>query len=407
MIALACLGFTTVTMLQATILGTALPLVIRDFGIDYDLMGYLFAFWVIVSAVASFALSGLTRRLTVPKAFVFTLANLSLSTILTAISWNFTVLNIARVWGALVAPFIWPLCAMLVTTYAGGRLGFVTAVYSMGSMHGLVLSYVFLSLTAEEWRLATLVTGLLGLAYLCPLLVVFRGCSSFSIGVGGRGVENAENHGETSGLSERLRWIMIFLSLGHFAAIYTWNFAMSWLSTFLTRDIGLSYGLIAAYMILATAVASVWELFNGRYIDRASGVERKLRVLYAGMVPSALLLLLTLLAPSSHVAAWLVSVSLLFWRSATPVLWSILGDLVPPSQLSGASSAYMVAVFLSGITSSIITGYLIAITGTVKHAILLSSLVLLLSPLSYTLAARGVRPLRRALEQAEQGIRSA
>ncbi|MEM2100506.1 MAG: MFS transporter [Thermoproteota archaeon] len=406
MIALMCLGVTTVTMLQGAILGTALPLVVRDFGIDYDLMGYLFAFWVIVSAVASFALSGLTRRLTVVKALVFTLANLSLSNILTAISWNLTVLNIARIWGALVAPFIWPLCAMLVTAYAGGRLGFVTAVYSMGSMHGLVLSYVLLALASENWRLATLVTGLLGLAHLCPLLVVLRSYSSFSGGAGVGGVETAENRGETSGLSEHLHWIIIFLSLGHFAAIYSWNFAMSWLSTFLTRDLGLSYSLIAVYMILVTAVASVWELFNGRYIDRASGVERKLRVLYAGMVPSALLLLLTLLAPSPHVAAWLVSASLLFWRSATPVLWSILGDLVPLSQLSRASSAYMVAVFLSGITSSVITGYFIATTGTVKHAILLSSLVLLLSPLSYTLAARGASPLRRTLEQAEQGIRS-
>lgn len=374
------------TMMQAAVLGTALPLVVRDLGVGYDVMGYLFALWVVVSAVASLTLSWLTRRFAVLKSLSFALVNLSLSTVLTALSRDLPTLNAARVWGALFAPFIWPLCAMLVTASAGSeRLGFPTAVYSMGSMHGLALSYVLLSLAAEDWRLATLATGLLGLAYLPLLVAVLERFSNF-LGPIERG--GTEASGGVGGSSKRLFRVTIFLSLGHFAAIYAWNFAMSWLSTFLTRELGLSYSLTALYMVSAAAAASVWELRNGRYIDGSSGVGGKLRVLYAGLVPSALLLLAAPLSPTPLATAGLVSASLLFWRSATPAFWSILGDLVPLNQMPRVSSAYMVAVFLSGIASSVVSGYLIAATGSAVHAMLLSSLILLASPLSYTLAAR-------------------
>jgi predicted MFS family arabinose efflux permease len=296
-----------------------LPIIVKDFGIGYDLAGVLMGLWTVASITFAPLFTKLMSSLSISTLGMVMILIQSASTLLTAYSYNLVALNAARLLMSFSMPLIWPTCARLVSTYIPReRYGYASALYDIGSMIGLVLTYVIASFVGSDWRLTMVLSSALGFLYTPTILAVLRSCK-----VGGELPRGGDVASGTEGGDAKAFWrsyakLGALLFLAFFFALYTWGFIVFWLSTFLVYELRLSYSYIALYMLASAAIASALEVVSGVYSDRVGGVDGKVRILIPGLTPSALLLGVAS-APISSVARLVVaSLSIAFYRIASP-----------------------------------------------------------------------------------------
>ncbi|MCS7111427.1 MAG: MFS transporter [Ignisphaera sp.] len=388
---LTCLGFTSVSSLQMSIFGTALPLIVSELNIDYSLVGILMALWTLIAALAPLIIGRYVDRLNPLTVMVAVMLISLLSSLLTALSTNLFILNMARVLLSLSIPFAWPTCTKIIARYMSGEnYGYSTAVFNTGSMAGLAFSYITMALARDKWRCATIVAGLLALMYIPIIVAVWKYTIKGGFEIkGGMDRQNRRDYVHYPDTFQRdVVKISLQLFLAHFCALYTWSLLVNWLSTFLVNELRFSYSYIAIYMLFIYIISSILEVLAGIYSDRIGGSKGRLTILYVGLTTSSVLLLSTVLVESPLVAITLISLSVIMWRISTPSFWSIINDIIPLSYLGRVSYVYVSAAPLSGIASSIANGYIVSATGSIKYGVLISSILLLLSPMIYTAAAR-------------------
>lgn len=398
-----CLGFTTISFLQFSIFGTVLPLLTEELKVGYGLMGTLIAMWTLIAAISPFTIGRLLAKVAPFRIMIFILIFSFLSALLTAFSYDLVTLNAARLLQIISLPFTWPTSARLVSAFVSGRnYGYVTAIYNTGSIIGFALPYVIMVLVNYAWRLAVIIAGLLSLFYLIPLLVAWksikesRGCVEASYS------RQPELDGLIHGQIQQKDAIRLGLNLflGHFCAMFTWHFMITWLSTFLVVELGLGYGEIAVYLSVITAFSVVLEISAGIFSDRIGGLWGRTLILYFGLIPSGLLLLLSIeFTEWPSVSLILVSLAALAWRGASPSFWSIINDVVPPRQLEKFSYMYVSAAPISGIISSLMNGYIISVTNSLQLGVIISSIITGISPVFYTIGSRIGYSLKESLKQ--------
>ncbi|MDW8073018.1 MAG: MFS transporter [Nitrososphaerota archaeon] len=380
------------TSLQFSVFGAALPLIVSDLNIGYGFMGLLIAAWTVVSALTPLILGRLIDRLPPLWIIVLVLLISTLSSILTAYSYDLTVLNLARILLSLSFPFVWPISSRLVAAYVSSqRYGYSTAIFNTGSMIGFAASYIVMALAYNDWRFAMVMAGVVTLAYIPIIIIAWRAFLGSGLDIG-RNIERQTVSVE-AGRQEVPRGVVdrigILLSLAHFCALYMWGILITWLSTFLVYELRLSYSEIAQFLSLVTVVSSILEVSAGIYSDRMGGLKGRALILFLGLTPSGILLLLAVeFAASSPTALVLVSLAALAWRVSTPSFWSIINDVIPPKYLGRISYMYVSAAPLSGIASSTITSAIITFTNSVRLGMLISAAITSASPIIYFVAAR-------------------
>ncbi|MCS7146223.1 MAG: MFS transporter [Nitrososphaerota archaeon] len=389
---LICLGFTTATSLHFTIFGAALPLIVSELKLDYGFVGYLVGAWIFVAALAPLMFGRVLDKLNPINNVKLILVLASFSSILMAYSHDLITLNVARIIISFLFPFVWPISSKLVALYTSSqRYGYSTAVYNAGSLIGLAMSYVLMALSNYDWRLASLIAGLSSLFYIPILLAVWKFTIQYSPEIRVRAswkVQTGETDDQQALFKAYMR-MAILLALAHFCAIYTWHLLLTWLSTFLVGELSFSYTDIAVYFSSITLISCVLEIFAGVYSDRVKRQRGRLLILFLGLLPSGLLLYLSVEYIASPTTALLfISLATLAWRISSPSFWSIINDIIPANYLGRVSYIYVSGAPLSGIASSIITGNIISATGSVRIAVFISSIFTILSPVIYFIAAR-------------------
>lgn len=383
-VSLLCLGFTTVSFIQFGLFGTALPLIVAELGIGYDLMGMLMALWISASFVVAPFVGGYIDKVSPQQATIVILVILSLSSLVTAGSTNLAVLSIARILLSFSMPFVWPICAKITSIYlSSDSYGYSTALYDIGSMIGLALTYIVIALIGNNWRLSMFLAGIICLAYIPIMYILLRRYNAAIDDDGNKDMHSYSSR--TQNLYRRgLIRLGVLLFLAFFSALYTWGFVVNWLSTFLVKELGYSYNHIAIYMMIMAMISSILEVISGYYSDKVGGLKGKMVIMYIGLIPTAILLTSSVFLRSSLAKITMVSLSIATYRIAAPSFWSIVNEIVPVTMIGRFSSLYTLAGPLAGIASSIVNGYIITLTGSLRYGVLLSSTLLLLSTLLYS-----------------------
>lgn len=382
-----CLGLTAFSIMQGSVFGAALPSIVKDLGINWSLMGIVMSMLVLVSAISPFLIGKYIYGLKTIHSITIVIFLLSLTTIFIFFVKDFISLISVRLIASFMIPFSYPLVVRLVTAQISvERRGIATAFYNTGSIIGLALGYIIVALVNGIWRNAMIVAGLIGISYIPIIHFFWNRLLNSRVDT----IESSAFKVQTNPIiSSRVVYkIAIWLSLGHFSAVYTWNLMFNWLSTFLVRELQLTYGAIAFSLGIMAVISVILEISGGIWLDRVGGIKRRILLLYIGLLPSALLLMISAFSSSSIMAIVFMSLSILFWRLSTPSFWTIFSDLIPPIYFERASSIYMMGVLLSGVFSSTINGYIVSITNSMRYAVLLSSVILIFSPIFYTIAGR-------------------
>lgn len=385
-----CLGLTSITTLHGSIFGAVLPSIVQDLKIDWGLIGITMSVWTLISAVSPFFLSKRLYKMKPLNTIILVMLVSSFSTMLTSFARNYLTLNLARISASILGSFTWTISARIVAMYVESkRRGLASAIYGTGSMIGLALAYVVTAFTKNGWPSTMIKAGFFGIIYIVFAYIVWKLSLESRLTEQHEEIPSPNNPAVDKKITSRHVYkIVLWLSLGHFSAVYTWNFMFTWLSTFLVYELNIDYKVIAISLVFIAIVSSVLTVLMGIWSDKKGGFKGRVLPLYIGLTPAAILLVVSPYISSSMVAALIMSVAILLWRISTPSFWSIFNDLIPLKYFEKASSTYVAAVLISGIVSSTVNGYIVELTGSMKYAIILASIILIFSPVFYTIAAK-------------------
>lgn len=384
-LSLLLLGITTIAFAQLALFGTVLPDIVNDIRIGYDFAGVLMAIWTLASIVSVLTVGRSVDRIDVTWFISFVMGFQSLLTLLTGFVNDVITLSTVRLLFSLTIPFVWPICAKITSMHLA-RLGYgyATSLYDIGSIIGLALTYI-LMFFAHDWRNAMVIAGAIGFIYTPIVFIALRGFVrgyTGKGGVGGKSFVGSQGSFGNRGVDGR---ILAILFLAFFFAMYTWTFMINWLSTYVLNDLKFGYADLVLHMLLIAVLGSIAEVLAGLYSDRIGGLRGKVSIIYIGLTTTATALLASALLRIPIIRIISITFSLIAYRIATPAFWAILNDVIPTDFIGKFGSIYNLAPSVATIASSVVSGYIIALTSSARYSVLLSAFSLVLSMMFYSL----------------------
>jgi len=375
-IALLCLGYTTTAVIQLSTFNTLIPYISRELGFSIDLAGILISLGAFASLFMPPIISYTMNRYSISKIILATLAIFTISNLATAFSQNIYVIAIARFLMGISMPFTWPICSRIVTEYIPKhRQGLYTSIYDSGSLIGLTINYLIASLLENSWRTCLIVISIIPIVFGIIYIAINRSSP----------IEISSSRGNSQSIDNgRIYRYLLVLFPAFFLALFQWNLALSWLSTYLINELSYRLRDIALYMVLMSFIGVSIEIFSGYLSDRIGDVRGAIKAINIGFISTSIIFILIPFSSNRYIKFLMVSSTLALFRIAAPALWSLIGFVIPRELLARFSSIYTLGGPLSGIFTTLVSGYIAHIYGSFNYSFILAGIVTLLSSILYT-----------------------
>ncbi|NDJ12837.1 MAG: MFS transporter [Acidobacteriia bacterium] len=282
---------------------------------------------------------------------------------------------------------------ILARDFAEGRRGLANALVDAGSKLGPALSTLAGGLLVGRfgWRALFLGMGLGGLLWLIPWIL---------IAPSGDRAAKAEVRERPTSMMEILRRREAWgTCVGMFSLGYVWYFLLSWLPSYLVNARGFSMQSMAVLGSLPFGAMACTSVLGGWLSDwlirrghSATGVRKT-------FVTSGLLLCCVTLLPAAVVRSPEQCVMLLVISCAalgffTSNVWAITQTLAGPKAAGSWTGVQNAIGNLGGVISPLLTGVVVARTGSYYLAFATASVMLVLGAGSYLFLVGEVKPLR-------------
>ncbi|ABD86724.1 MFS transporter [Rhodopseudomonas palustris] len=216
----------------------------------------------------------------------------------------------------------------------------------------------------------------------------------------------AMKHGEDKTIPMRwyelLRYRNIWaMCLGFFTINYISYFFITWLPMYLVKEKGMGMiqmGFIAALPLLSGLVA---EIVAGMLSDRVVRSKRlsltatRKLFLIAGL-SMALCIGLAAVAESVALTVALLCIAKAGTTIAASQVWALPGDVAPKNMTSVVAGLQNMVSNFGGVVGPIVTGFIVAQTGSFTAALVFSAGIGMLGILNYALLLGKVEPIRAA-----------
>ncbi|HEY9605544.1 MAG TPA: MFS transporter [Allocoleopsis sp.] len=323
----------------------------------------------------------------------------SLATAWTGLASNLAGLFCSRIAVGLGEAPIFPANARIVReefpVYERGR---ATALFDAGSYMGTALSapLVVYTMVSFGWRWSFLACALLGFLWVflwqknVPRL---------------QATHSQPTHQPDLGVFWRKAFVQLLTerrvlgaSLGFFCYNYAKSFFLTWFPSFLIKERGFSLLSVGYVGLLPPLCAIIGELVAGWATDAM--IQRGISVTVARKTPLCLGLLLASTVGFSTVVTsqWVILLLLSFSFTATiaasPGIWAIPGDIAPGPELVGTIGGIQNTFSnVAGIVAPVITGAIVARTGSFEVALIVSATVAILGAFSYWFIVGSLEPI--------------
>ena len=282
---------------------------------------------------------------------------------------------------------------ILARDFAEGRRGLANALVDAGSKLGPALSTLAGGLLVGRfgWRALFLGMGLGGLLWMIPWIL---------IAPSGDRAAKAEVRERPTSMMEILRRREAWgTCVGMFSLGYVWYFLLSWLPSYLVNARGFSMHSMAVLGSLpfgAMACTSVLGGWLSDWLIRRGHSATRVRKTF---VTSGLLLCCVTLLPAAVVRSPEQCVMLLVISCAalgffTSNVWAITQTLAGPKAAGSWTGVQNAIGNLGGVISPLLTGVVVARTGSYYLAFATASVMLVLGAGSYLFLVGEVKPLR-------------
>ena len=265
--------------------------------------------------------------------------------------------------------------------FAPRERGLPCGVFDAGTRTGLVIEGVLVPfmLTHYGWRRTFAFVGFSALVWLAPWFAITpRQLRAAPIAAGSMSFARSF----AALLTNRN---LLGVCLGFFCFDYYWYFLVNWLPDYLVTVRGLTIVRAGLYASLPYFVFGISEPIGGWLADRLAPIYGETRA-RKGIVTVAFMMGLSLI-PAARVNSPAAAVALIIGGClvglATGNLLVILQRCAPPEQIGLWTGVYNTVGNVAGILSPIITGVLIAKTGSYTPPFVLAAALIALGPLAF------------------------
>ena len=396
-IAVFLFSLSMINYMDRIALSIAATPIAREFKLTAVGMGYLFSSFIWSYALLLLPMGFLidrygTKRMAGVGIFIW-----SAATALTGAANSFGGLLMARLVMGGGESVSNPVGAKVIRQWIpANERGMVTSMFNSGSYAGPAICSVILGslIALYGWRISFVIAGGIGFVWLAAWLVFFNAPEKAKwlkaeerekiVRERDTGpVVTASASAESSGLLSLMRTPTLWgLAITQGCNVYTQYLFLTWLPSYLQASRGLSITHTGLFSAVPYAAAVILCIFVGRLSDRylkRSGVgsgRRRNAVALAMLAGTAILTVPFI----SNLTILLVvfSVTLTGIASTTSLNFALLNDLLPNSRdVAKAMAFVVVGGNIFGLVAPIVTGYVVAETGSYDWAFGIAGLLLL------------------------------
>ena len=361
-------------------------------------MGYLFSAFLWTYFLAAIPWGLAVDRWGTRRASAAGMVWWSLATVATGLlGWSYGTILATRLAMGLGESSTYPASERVIREWIPAReRGLATVIFNSGGYAGPAVGSLVVGFIASlyGWRAGFVVVGIVGLIWTLVWLSWFRQpeVSPFiseterAYILAERG--NPAGHGPASSFAALVASRSVWgIAVTQGCIIYTLYMLLTWMPTYLESTGHLSILHTGLYTAIPYAVAAPCSILLGYVSDRLLrredvGLGGRRRAVITMLLLSAVITLVPLASQTWAVLA-LFTVSMVCIASAAGLNLALLGDLLRSEADAGrATGLQLAAATMFGLLSPIVTGYVVAGTGSYNGAFVLDGAMLVLGALA-------------------------
>lgn len=398
-IALLLFSMTLINYIDRSTLSFAIDPIAKEFGLSTVAKGYLFSSFLWTYTIFLIPMGWLVDRYGSKRVAGLGIGLWSVATAFTGMASSFPALLVSRLVMGGGEASTNPAGARVIREWIPVReRGVLNACFNSGAYAGPALCALVAGpiIGAFGWPTLFYIMGSLGIIWLIVWLIIFKRPEDarwlaederqiiLTQRTGGRKMETAP----ASGLLKLLRGPTLWgLALGIGCNVYSQYLFLTWLPSYLRATKGLNLTSSGFYTAVPYGVAVVLciavGLLSDRLLKRQDVAGGGRRNLIACTMALAAVILFAPLLDSLPILVCLLALSLTGVASTTSQIFSLTNDLMPnPRDIGVAMGFVIVGGNIFGMLAPIITGYVIAATGSYSWAFIIAGALLVLGAAS-------------------------
>jgi len=381
-----------INYLDRATISFAMPLISHDLHMGPESMGVLLSAFFWSYTLMQIPIGKMADRLNLLWVYAGAFALWSLAQGLTGLAGSLLVLILLRILLGLGEAIYLPGGTKIVSLlFAPSERGMPSGFFDSGTRFGLVLGGIGIPwlLVRYGWRDTFVFVGILGLLWLVPWLIAFPSKLARATVV----QPLPETSVSAPGASERPRFKLahfdrnlLGICLGFLCFDYFWYLMLTWLPEYLYKARHLSIVKAGLFSAMPYAVFGVCEPLGGwiadRLISRGWDETRTRKTMITIGFVFGLLMIPAAITQNGNVAVGLiVGAGLVGLSSANQLV--IVQSCAPHDEVGVWTGFLNFAGNIGGVTAPLITGFLVAWTGSFVSAFVLGPVLLVSGSLAY------------------------
>ncbi|WP_369788213.1 MFS transporter [Rouxiella sp. WC2420] len=400
-----------INYIDRTVLSAAAPHLISELKLTPEMMGFIMAAFFWSYSLLQIPAGWFADRFGQKKGLGLAVAWWSIATSLMGVATGFTSLLLMRLALGIGEAAAYPSNAGITARWFPDReRATVSGLFDSASKFGgaVAMPLIVWMIYMFDWRLTFVIVGALGVLWVIAWYLIYADNPEDHKKISAQEVSLIRDgqllrHGDKNVLPMKwyklLRYRNIWaMCLGFFTINYTSYFFITWLPTYLVKEKGMGFlqmGMVAALPLICGMVI---EVIAGWASDRM--VHKKVLSLTATrklfLIIGLLMALCIGFAPFTESVTMTVLL-LCIAKSGTTVaasqVWALPGDVSPKNSVSIVAGLQNTVSNLGGAIGPIVTGAIVAATGSFNMALVLSAALVVLGIINYLFLMGKVEPI--------------
>jgi ACS family D-galactonate transporter-like MFS transporter len=374
-----------INYLDRAIVSVALPVIAIELHLGPAKMGVLLSAFFWSYALMQLPVGWLSDRFNLRWLYAVAFALWSLTCGFTGLAASLGVLIVLRIFLGVGESIYLPGGMKIVSVlfHASDR-GLASGLINCGTRAGLAFGTPLIAalVVAFGWKTSFFLLGFSSLVWLIPWLLVFPARANTADYLGGA---------KAKWRLGRIDRNLLGMSLGHIGYGYYFYLMVTWLPAYLVQSRHLQLQTAAACAVAPYLVFTLGEPIGGWIADRLVAIgwnevfSRKL-IITISYVTSVLLLPAGLAASNTSCVLLLAGASCVGFSTGN--IFALIQRLMPEGEIGFSTGFLNLAGNLSGVVAPLVTGFLIATTGSYLPAFVVAVIVLLLALPTYWLMVK-------------------
>ncbi len=388
-----------VTFIDRVNLSAAAPGMMKEFKWSPAVMGIVLSAFSWSYMIAQIPGGYLLDRFGIKKVYSLSFSFWGLITMATSTVSSVFGLGFFRVLlGLSEAPLYPGLTKILYTWFKKTQSAFAMTILSVALNVGLAVGAKVSTWSVHNfgWRPMFVITGLISLIIVPVYFLLYREFSPKET--------PATNSGQTTAAGKDLKWYhllkernILALTLGYFGANYSLYLFITWLPDYFVKQWHFSLmktGTFAAIVFLSGLIGKpFFGWLSGYLIKRGWSVTASRKTMMVVLSLLGASIGIAAIAPNPILAAVLLAVAETTGQAGGSITWATAADITPRGMAAQTGGIQNMASGFAGIVAPIVTGFLLAATGSFYLPLIVAALICLLSAASYGLLLGKVEPV--------------